>query len=241
MGSNVVNFLTECSPRTQETTLLSSSCNSIEDDLRFELPSVANVGSFLSKLSAEAFARYCVTREDGFRNWQDWNIYPFAATRAIFFPEDCHKTIALCHFVLANLPTLIKIQAPACALLEHQFVGMEKEHHHMWWFRSPFSPYRKSLTQQIRCLMWKPWSTVDAAANKAQVFGLQHVEPGKIKVCNTSPNMSPHYQDFWCLVGLWTHFNVNIPLDWSSIKCRCFDSIKCCSGTHFIEDWLGRL
>ena len=32
-----------------------------------------------------------------------------------------------------------------------------------------------------------------------------------------------------------------IPLSWSSIKCRCFDSIKCCSGTHFIEDWLGRL
>lgn len=71
MGSNVVNFLTECSARTQETSLLSSSCNSIEDDLRFELPSVANVGSFLSKLSAEAFARYCATREDGFRNWQD--------------------------------------------------------------------------------------------------------------------------------------------------------------------------
>lgn len=40
-------------------------------------------------------------------------------------------------------------------------------------------------TNPLRCLMWKPWSTVDAAANKAQVFGLQHVEPGKIKVCST--------------------------------------------------------
>jgi hypothetical protein len=123
MGSNVVNFLTECSARTQETSLLSSSCNSIEDDLRFELPSVANVGSFLSKLSAEAFARYCATREDGFRNWQDWNIHPFAATRAVFSQNTVTKPS---HFATFYLPTLIKTQAPACALIEHQFVGMEK-------------------------------------------------------------------------------------------------------------------
>ena len=129
MGSNVVNFLTECSPRTQETTLLSSSCNSIEDDLRFELPSVANVGSFLSKLSAEAFARYCVTREDGFRNWQDWNIYPFAATRAIFSQKTVTKPS---HFATLYLPT--------CQLL------LKFKHQHVPCLSTSLWAWRKNTT-----------------------------------------------------------------------------------------------